>query len=118
MYNSANCGPVPVQPGLCLEPITPAPDGKLHIFDSYVTWQATPKLSVATGRRLRHRTAVGERGSGRIVRAVAHDGGRGLRAISIHSDIRARARTEYLSDRGGLFSGVTEALKEVTPPIL
>jgi hypothetical protein len=42
-----NCGPVPVQPGLCFQPIVPAPNGKLHIFDSYVNWQATPKLLLA-----------------------------------------------------------------------
>ena len=40
------CGPVPVQPGLCFQQISPAPDGKLHIFDSYVTWQTTPKLTL------------------------------------------------------------------------
>src|SRR5271167_1657945 len=38
------CGPVPVQPGLCFQKISPAPDGKLHIFDSYVSWQSTQKL--------------------------------------------------------------------------
>jgi hypothetical protein len=42
---SSNC-PVPVQPGLCVSPITPAPNGKLHIFDTYATWQATPKLTL------------------------------------------------------------------------
>jgi hypothetical protein len=38
------CGPVPVQPGLCFEKITPAPNGKLHIFDTNVNWQSTQKL--------------------------------------------------------------------------
>lgn len=41
----ASCGPVPVQPGLCFQQISPAPNGKTHIFDSYATWQARPKLS-------------------------------------------------------------------------
>ena len=36
----------PVQPGLCVTPITPAPNGKLHIFDNYITWQARPKLTL------------------------------------------------------------------------
>jgi len=43
----APTSPIPVQPGLSFEAIRPAPDGRLHIFDSYVSWQATPKLSVA-----------------------------------------------------------------------
>ena len=41
---ATNCT-VPLQPGLCVQQINPAPDGKLHIFDSYVTWNATPKLT-------------------------------------------------------------------------
>jgi Putative beta-barrel porin-2, OmpL-like. bbp2 len=51
-------GPIPVQPGLGFEAIRPAPDGRTHIFDSYVTWQATPKLYVRGGRRLSDRTAL------------------------------------------------------------
>src|SRR5271165_3433676 len=38
--------PIPVQPGLSFEPIIPAPDGRTHIFDTYATWQATPKLTL------------------------------------------------------------------------
>jgi len=44
---TTNCPPVPVQPGLCFVPVTPAPDGKLHIFDSYVNWQVSPKWTLA-----------------------------------------------------------------------
>ena len=39
--------PVAVQPGLAFQAIRPAPDGRTHIFDSYLTWQATPKLTLA-----------------------------------------------------------------------
>ena len=39
--------PIPVQPGLSFAAIRPAPNGRTHIFDSYVTWQATPKLTFA-----------------------------------------------------------------------
>ncbi len=41
-------GPLPVQPGLAFTAIRPAPDGRLHIFDSYVSWQARPKLTLAS----------------------------------------------------------------------
>src|SRR5579864_8072797 len=44
---STNCGPIPVQPGLCFTAIRPAPDGRTHIFDSYINWKATPKVTVA-----------------------------------------------------------------------
>jgi hypothetical protein len=40
-------GPLPVQPGLTFTAIRPAPDGRLHIFDSYVSWQVAPKLTLA-----------------------------------------------------------------------
>ena len=68
----ATCGPVPVQPGLCFQKISPAPDGKLHIFDSYVTWQTTPKFSFAAGRRLRHPAVVGKRGARPIFGSAPH----------------------------------------------
>lgn len=38
--------PVPVQPGLDFVAIRPAPDGRTHIFDSYVIWQANAKLTL------------------------------------------------------------------------
>jgi hypothetical protein len=41
---SDNCGSVPLQPELCLTPISHPPDGRTHIFDSYVSWQARPKI--------------------------------------------------------------------------
>src|ERR1035437_873031 len=43
---ASNCGPIPVQPGLCFTAIRPAPDGRTHIFDSYATWQTTAKLTL------------------------------------------------------------------------
>jgi hypothetical protein len=111
---TSNCGPVPVQPGLCFEPVIPAPDGKLHIFDSYVTWQATPKLSFGVEgdyeiQRLWSNAAPGQSS------APSHvTGGEAYVQYQFNPKYALAARTEYVSDRGGLFSGVTEALKEVT----
>jgi hypothetical protein len=108
------CGPVPVQPGLCFQQISPAPDGKLHIFDSYVTWQTTPKLTLQLEgdyviQRLWANSGPGESS------APAHtDGGTGWAKYQLTPRTYLAGRGEYLSDRGGLFSGVTEALKEVT----
>ncbi|HYX53853.1 MAG TPA: outer membrane beta-barrel protein, partial [Candidatus Limnocylindrales bacterium] len=36
----------PTQPGLPTTNIIPSPNGREHIFDSYLTWNATPKLTL------------------------------------------------------------------------
>ncbi len=98
----------PTFQGLPFQPIANAPNGLLHIFDSYVSWQATPKL-----------TFVGE-GDYVVERllkesAPSHvSGGAGYVQYRFAPKDALVARGEYLSDRGGLFSGKTEALKEVT----
>jgi len=106
--------PIPVQPGLSFAPIIPAPDGRLHIFDSYVSWQATPKLTLAIEgdyviERLWRNSAPGESS------APSHtDGGAAYLKYQLTSKFAFAARAEYLSDRGGLFSGLNQALKETT----
>ena len=110
----APTSPIPVQPGLSFDAIRPAPNGRLHIFDSYVTWQAAPKLSFALEgdyviQRLWRNQAPGE------TSAPSHViGGAGYARYAFSSRIAAAARAEYLSDRGGLFSGLNQALKETT----
>jgi hypothetical protein len=106
--------PIPVQPGLSFEAIRPAPDGRLHIFDSYVSWQTTPKLTLALEgdyviQRLWRNQGIGESA------APSHvDGGAGYVRYAFTPRIAVAARGEYLSDRGGLFSGLNQALKETT----
>jgi hypothetical protein len=110
---ATNCT-VPVQPGLCVAQLNSAPNGKLHIFDSYATWQVTPKLTLAgEGDYAIERTwanaAPGESS------APSHvDGGAGYAQYQLAPRIALAARSEYLSDRGGLFSNETQALTEVT----
>ena len=43
----------PTQPGLSIVPIVPALDGRLHILDSYATWQADARTSLLARGRLR-----------------------------------------------------------------
>jgi len=111
---TTNCGPIPVQPGLCFTPITPAPNGKTHIFDSYVTWKTTPKLTMALEgdyfiQRLWQNAAPGESS------APAHvDGGAVYIQYQLSPKFALASRAEYMSDRSGLFSGLTQALKENT----
>ena len=104
----------PVQPGLCVTPIDPAPNGKLHIFDNYATWQLLPKLTL-TGEgdyvieREWANAAPGESS------APSHvSGGAAYAQYQLSPRSSFAARAEYLSDRGGLFSGATQALKEGT----
>ena len=110
---ATNCT-VPVQPGLCLQEINPAPDGKIHIFDSYMTWNATPKLTFSLEgdyviQREWANAAPGESS------APSHvDGGAAYTRYQLTPKMALGGRTEYLSDRGGLFSGRTQALKEFT----
>jgi Putative beta-barrel porin-2, OmpL-like. bbp2 len=100
---------LPTQPGLSTTPVVPIPDGRFHLVDSYVSWSVTPKL-----------TLVGE-GDYVINRQFEHSaplghvsGGAGYIHYQATPKVGLTARTEYLSDRGGLFSGVTQALKETT----
>jgi hypothetical protein len=111
---SENCGPIPVQPGLCFTAINPAPNGLTHIFDSYATWQATPKLMLAIEgdyfvQRLWRNAAPGESS------APAHtDGGAAYIQYQLSQKFALATRAEYMSDPEGLFSGVPQALKENT----
>jgi hypothetical protein len=111
---SSDCGSVPVQPGLCLAPITSAPDGKQHIFDSYATWNATPKLTFALEGDYVISRLWAEAGAGRSSAPSHVDGGAAYARYQWTPRMALAGRTEYLSDRGGLFSGKTQALKEFT----
>ena len=106
--------PIPVQPVLNFIAIRPAPNGRTHIFDNYVTWQPTPKLNIAVEgdyfiQRLWLDQAPGESA------APSHViGGAAYLQYQFTPRISFATRAEYLSDRGGLFSGITQALKENT----
>ncbi len=99
---------LPTQQGVPFQPIPNPPNGKLHIFDSYLTWQTSPKLTLALeGDYVIERLQT--------YSAPAHsDGGAGYARYQITPKVAFAGRAEYLSDRGGLFSGVTQALKETT----
>jgi Putative beta-barrel porin-2, OmpL-like. bbp2 len=111
---ATNCGPPPVQPGLCFTAIRPAPNGRTHIFDSYVTWQATPKLTFALEgdyflQRLWRNASPGESS------APSHvDGGAAYVQYQFLPKMAVASRAEYVADPDGLFSGIGEYLKEVT----
>jgi hypothetical protein len=110
---ATNCS-VPVQPGLCLASIPHAPNGKLHILDTYATWQVNPKVTLQgeADYVIQREWATAAPGKSS---APAHvDGGAGYAQVQVSPRMFATARGEYLSDRGGLFSQTTQALKEAT----
>jgi len=99
---------LPTLQGVSFEPIPNPPTGKTHIFDSYVTWQKTPKLTFAL-----EGDYVIERNLSTSAPIHVGDGAFYTR-YQLTPKFALAGRTEYLSDRGGLYSGATQALKEVT----
>jgi Putative beta-barrel porin-2, OmpL-like. bbp2 len=98
----------PTFQGLPFQPIPNAPNGRLHIFDTYIAWQSTPKLTfVLEGDYVIERLLKES--------APSHvSGGAAYFQYRFTPRIALAARGEYMSDQGGLFSGKTEALKEIT----
>jgi hypothetical protein len=110
----APTSPILVQPGLSFEAITPAPDGKTHIFDSYVTWQAAPRLTFALEGDYFIQRLWASQALGRSAAPSHVDGGAAYIRYQLMPKIAVASRAEYMSDRGGVFSGLTQALKENT----
>jgi hypothetical protein len=104
----AGLGNLPEQQGVPFAPINSPPTGKLHIFDSYVAWQSSPRLSFAG-----EADWMIERDYTNSPPAMA-DGGAIYARYQLTSKAAMASRAEYLSDRGGLFSGVPQGLKETT----
>jgi hypothetical protein len=98
----------PTQPGLPTTNISPAPNGREHIFDTYATWQATPKLTLIGEADYALKRPVSEQQSERVVI------GSFTAKYALPHNWNIGACTECFDDRGGLFSGTTQALKEAT----
>jgi hypothetical protein len=99
---------LPTEQGVPFEPIANPPAGKLHIFDTYVSWQSTSKLTLAL-------EADDEIERLFTYSAPLHtNGGAGYIRYQLTPKVALATRAEYLSDRGGLFTGITQALKEGT----
>ena len=98
----------PTLQGVPFEPILNPPRGKLHILDTYLSWQPTSRWTFAGElddeiQRLYENSAP------------FHTAGGTLYAqYQLTPRLSLAGRAEYLSDRGGLFSGVTQAIKETT----
>jgi len=89
-------------------PGSPQANGRLHIIDSNVTWTVSPKLTLAGEADYFVSRVFSESTPAHIV------GGAGYARYQLTPKAALAARAEYLSDRGGFFSGTTQALKETT----
>ena len=110
----ASCGPAPVQPGLCYQPIIPAPNGKLHIFDSYATWNAAPKLTLAGEADYEIEREWANAAPGQSSAPSHAAGGAAYVQYQWTPKLALALRGEYMADPQGLFSNVSQALKEGT----
>jgi len=99
---------LPTEQGLAFQPILNPPSGKLHIFDNYLTWQASQKLTLAwEGDYVLQRLYTNS--------APQHAVGTALYArYQLKPKFAIAARTEYVSDRGGLFTSASQAIREQT----
>jgi len=110
---ASNCN-YPVQPGLCVTPIIPAPNGKLHIVDNYVTWQATPKLTLQAEGDYVIQREWANAAPGHSAAPSHVDGGAAYVLYQATPKTSLATRFEYMSDPQGLFSEKSQALKEWT----
>jgi hypothetical protein len=98
----------PTQPGLPTTNISPAPNGREHIIDTYATWNATPKLTLVAEADYVINRAFSNSSPTHV------DGGAAYVRYQLTPKFALAGRGEYLSDRGGQFSSVTQALQELT----
>lgn len=99
---------LPTLQGMLIEPIVNPPTGRLNIFDSYATWNITKNWTAA---------AEADYEISRLYTnsLPAHaDGGALYLRYQLTPKIAFAARSEYLADAGGLYSGKSQALKEAT----
>ena len=87
---------------------SPRPDGRTHILDTYLSWNPTADMTLAGEADYVVNRVFGNS-------APAHvTGGAGYAKYQFAPKFYMAGRFEYLSDRGGLFSGSAQALKEGT----
>ena len=99
---------LPTEQGTPFDPVLHPAAGKLHIFDTYWTWNVLPKLQLAVElddvvqRELVHSPPLHS------------DGGALYAQFQFTPKFSLAGRAEYMSDRGALFTGMTQAIKETT----
>ncbi len=99
---------LPTQPGLSTTPVTAEHDGRLHVIDSYASFNLGSKWSA---------TVEGDYVINRVAANAAPArvyGGVGYLHRQLSKSLALNGRFEYMADRGGLFSGISQDLKDAT----
>ncbi|HVB37578.1 MAG TPA: outer membrane beta-barrel protein [Vicinamibacterales bacterium] len=98
---------LPTQPGLSTTPNAAPDQGRTDIFDTYATWSATSRLTLAVeGDYYTIREPLGV--------SPTLSGGAAYVQYRPRADVQLAARTEYMNDRNGLFSNLAQHLHEAT----
>ncbi|HEX4950223.1 MAG TPA: porin [Blastocatellia bacterium] len=100
--------PLPTQPGLSTDVIRPTPRGRFHVLDALATFNVTDKLTLAVEGDYVINRVQSNAAPARVT------GGAGYVRYQFRPKFALTGRFAYLSDRGGLFSGTTQALKDTT----
>jgi hypothetical protein len=99
---------VPTQPGLSVTPVVPYFTGKLHIFDTYASWQPAARTSF-----MLEGDYVLRRNQAPTADSRAYGG-----AVYARQQLTKRTaiagRAEYVRDEAGMFTGVSQTVKETT----
>jgi hypothetical protein len=99
---------LPDEQGTYILPISHPPDGKLQITDSYIIWQVSQALLLAAEADYVQERLYSYSSPERV------DGGALYAGYQVSRTFALAARVEYVADIGGLYSGVTQFLKEGT----
>ena len=99
---------LPDEQGTYILPISNPPNGKLQITDSYITWQVSQALALAAELDYVQERLYSYSSPQRVEGGVLYAG------YQLSPVFALAARVEYLADIGGLYSGVTQYLKEAT----
>jgi putative OmpL-like beta-barrel porin-2 len=99
---------LPNQQGTAILPIPNAPDGKLQISDTYLSWQVTKSLILEAEADYVQERLYSYSTPQRV------EGGALYAGYQISPQFAVAMRAEYLADIGGLFSDTTQYLKEGT----
>jgi hypothetical protein len=99
---------LPSQQGTAFEPVPNAPNGRLHILDTYLTWQPNPALTLA---------AEADYVTDQLYLRSPYQrvtGGAVYARYQPTPNLALAVRGEYLADPAGLYSAADQYLKEAT----
>jgi len=103
---------LPTQPGLSVTPV-PGPrfTGMTHIFDTYASWSPNAKWTAAGEFDYVVSRAFASSEASHVL------GGAGYLQYHFTPKFTLAGRVEFLQDQGGLYSGLTQNLKDTTATV-